>query len=88
MEKRDSRYTGQRILSIELPGRKNRERPQGRSMDAVKEDARDGVRWCQIIYTVVTPKRSGRKKCFASAVYKTIKHKDCCNQFYNLVLAL
>lgn len=37
VQKRDSRYTGQRILRIELPGRKNRERPQGRSMDAVLE---------------------------------------------------
>ncbi|PME06485.1 hypothetical protein A8A06_13560 [Escherichia coli] len=59
VQRRDSGYIGQRMLKMELPGRRRRGRPQRRFMDVVKEDmqrvgvreedARDRVRWRQMI---------------------------------------
>lgn len=55
VRRRDSGYSGQRVLKIELAGRRKRRRQQRRFMDAVKEDmqragvvvkdARHCVRW-------------------------------------------
>lgn len=38
--RRDSGYSGQGMLKMDLPGRKKRGRPQGRFIDAVKEDVK------------------------------------------------
>lgn len=59
MKRRESGYIGQRMLNMELSGRMKRERKQRRFKDVAKqdiqragrteEDARDRVRWRQVI---------------------------------------
>ena len=38
MQRSHSGYTSRRMLEMELPGRRRRDRPKRRFMDAVKED--------------------------------------------------
>lgn len=57
VQKRDSGYTGKRMLNVELPGRRKNEKPQRRFVDVVKggmqgvgmteEDVEDRVRCSQ-----------------------------------------
>lgn len=57
MQKRDSGYTGKRMLNVELSGRRKSEKPQRRFVDVVKggvqgvgmteEDVKDRVRCSQ-----------------------------------------
>lgn len=59
MQRRDSRYVGERMLKMELLSRRKRGKRQTRFMDIVdkeikgvgvtKEDVRDRVRWRQLI---------------------------------------
>lgn len=42
MQRRDSVFTGQRMLKMELPGRRRRGRLHGRFTDVVKEDMHRG----------------------------------------------
>ena len=59
VQRRDSEYIGNRMLRLELPGKRPRGRPKRRFMDVVKEDmkvvgvreedAKDRVRWRQMI---------------------------------------
>ena len=55
MLRRDSGYTGQRLLRLEGPGKRGRGRPKKKCIDVVREDmqvigvteqdARDRVKW-------------------------------------------
>lgn len=59
MQRRDSRYVGERMLKMELLSRRKRGKRQTRFMDIVdkeikgvgvtEEDVRDRVRWRQLI---------------------------------------
>lgn len=58
VQRRDSEYSGRRMLRMELPGRRSRGRPKSRFMDGVKEDVKvvgvreddveNGARWRQM----------------------------------------
>lgn len=48
LQRRDSGYTGRRMLSFELPGRRPRGRPK-KVVGVRGEDAEDMVRWRQLI---------------------------------------
>ena len=60
VRRRDSDYVGQRVLKMELPGKRKRGRPKRRYMDALVEDMRavgaqevdtqDRIKWRQIIH--------------------------------------
>ena len=41
IQRRDDDYVGQRVLKMELPGRRKRGRPKRRYMDTISEDMRD-----------------------------------------------
>lgn len=74
MQRRDRGYVRHIMLRVELSGRRKRGRPQRSFMDVVKEDARDGVRWRQMVCHGEHPKAVFfLKKKTSWAVGKIIK---------------
>lgn len=50
MQKRDFEYTGQRMLNMQLWGRRKRQRLQRRIMDAVKEYSSSWLHHCSVVF--------------------------------------